>query len=294
MLVEICRRLRFSPLEEYAYVGFGGVAFVDFRLFHKNLGIRRMISIQDTVDRIAQKRFSENKPFKCIQMKFGRSSVVLGRLELRRRSIVWLDYDDLLASSMCLDMETLARKGVKSGTVIFVSYSLALPVSVNDLGDYLQSISNTFDGVSGKPPGEITSDLLAEVGRKTLSQRLNEALSDADAAQPFNERRRAHQIAYFRYRDGVPMATIGWVISTEDDEPSFKQCQFEKCALVRAGNTPYEIKIPILTPYEVRVLERRLSLIGKTSRAPQWLPQKERKSFESCHRFLPDFAVVES
>src|ERR1700712_3390037 len=50
MLCDLFRRMRFSPPETYQYVGFGSVAFIDFRLVHRTLGIRQMISIEETSD----------------------------------------------------------------------------------------------------------------------------------------------------------------------------------------------------------------------------------------------------
>lgn len=40
MLCDLLRRMRFSSLESYQYVGFGSVAFVDFRMIHRALGIK--------------------------------------------------------------------------------------------------------------------------------------------------------------------------------------------------------------------------------------------------------------
>ena len=48
MLAEVFRRLRpFQPIEDYTYIGFGGLWFVDFALIHRMLGVHKMISIED-------------------------------------------------------------------------------------------------------------------------------------------------------------------------------------------------------------------------------------------------------
>ena len=46
MLVDLFRRMRFAPIETYQYIGFGSVAFVDFRMVHKELGIKGLVSIE--------------------------------------------------------------------------------------------------------------------------------------------------------------------------------------------------------------------------------------------------------
>lgn len=40
------RRSKFASVESYQYVGFGSVWFSDFSLFHRQLGIGKMISIE--------------------------------------------------------------------------------------------------------------------------------------------------------------------------------------------------------------------------------------------------------
>src|SRR5690606_4978275 len=62
MLCDIFRKLAaFEPVEHYRYVGFGSVWFADFMLFHRALGIRHMLSIEQAVG--SRERFEANKPF---------------------------------------------------------------------------------------------------------------------------------------------------------------------------------------------------------------------------------------
>ncbi len=76
MLCEAFRKLSFfRKLESYQYVGFGSTYFSDFSLFHKSLGLKNMISIeQNTQDCY---RFEFNKPFKCIDLRLGHSNNIL-------------------------------------------------------------------------------------------------------------------------------------------------------------------------------------------------------------------------
>jgi hypothetical protein len=294
MLVDICRRLRFFPLEDYQYIGFGGVAFVDFRLFHKGLGIRHMVSIQNTSDLSAQSRFAANKPFNCIKMLFGKSSEVLKKIAFKRPTIVWLDFDSLLNSDMCIDLEVLATQRLPVGSVVFVSFQVQVPQDATETENFIEREGPTFGSLSEKQVGDVSSNLIAEAGRKTFFDRLSIALGDADAGLSESKRRFAEQVAFFRYSDGAKMATVGWIICNEGKKEVLKQCQLDKSPLVRSRDSHYEIKVPILTPHEVRLLEKRLTKKGTAANAPSWLPKKEKTSFESCHRFLPDFAVLES
>lgn len=90
MLCETLQRLSFiQKLEKYRYIGFGSTYFSDFNLLHRLLGISKMISIEK--DKKNKDRFEFNKPFSCIEMKFGSSNEVLPMLKWKEPSIVWVD-----------------------------------------------------------------------------------------------------------------------------------------------------------------------------------------------------------
>ena len=67
MLCEALSRLSFIlDLKHYQYVGFGSVYFADFTLFHKQLGIQKLISIEGEEEMEERVRF--NKPYSCIEI----------------------------------------------------------------------------------------------------------------------------------------------------------------------------------------------------------------------------------
>ena len=71
MLCEALSRLSvISDVKHYQYVGFGSVYFADFSLFHKQLGIQKLISIECDEDMETRVRF--NQPYSCIDDKVGR------------------------------------------------------------------------------------------------------------------------------------------------------------------------------------------------------------------------------
>src|SRR4051812_32120603 len=93
MMVEAFRRLsEFRLVDTYRYIGFGSTYFADFQLIHKSLNIQAMKSIERDVENRA--RFEFNKPFRCIEMEFGESNLVLPTLPWADiPTIAWLDYD---------------------------------------------------------------------------------------------------------------------------------------------------------------------------------------------------------
>ena len=126
MLVDLFKRMRFAPIETYQYIGFGSVAFVDFRMVHKALGIKDLISIEDTDDESERERFRNNNPYAGLMLHFGNSSGVLPALDYSKRSLVWLDYDGALSRSMANDLAAVGRQA-KSGTFVAVTFTTAFP-----------------------------------------------------------------------------------------------------------------------------------------------------------------------
>src|SRR3546814_2772121 len=75
MLCDVFRKLAaFDPVEQYRYVGFGSVWFSDFILFHRALGVRHMLSIEQAV--ASKNRFEANRPFN-LDIDFRTSTLVL-------------------------------------------------------------------------------------------------------------------------------------------------------------------------------------------------------------------------
>src|SRR5690606_7852003 len=97
---------------------------------------------------------------------------------------------------------------------------------------------------------------IAELGRFALGAILEKAVSDADSGAPDARRRRVKQLCFFQYRDGAPMATVGWMIVAGDELTVYESSHFDALPFVTSGQTPFRIKIPNVTPLEVREMER--------------------------------------
>lgn len=293
MMIELYRSLRFLPTNEYQYVSFGSVAFIDFRMVHRMLGISNMISIEGTNEPEAKIRFGHNKPFAGIDLRFGHSNAVLPTLDFTKPSIVWLDYDGHLARSMANDVATVAREAA-SGTFIGVTFSRYFPTEDDERTAYLTRLKEEFPEFvpDDAKPLDYDGIKLAEFGRTVLGALLNNALSNADAGKQPDEKRAAFQVCNFRYRDGVPMVTIGWVIADGTDTDVLADCRLSDLSFYRDSDRAFGIKPPIITPYEVREMEKHLPDEDQVHTLT-WIPEADRKSFLKIYRFLPHFAVLE-
>src|SRR5260221_1308955 len=119
MLLEVFRRLEFfESLEKYCYIGFGATTFTDFVLFHKELNIGEMVSIEKYEE--YERRCNFNKPFDCIKIKIGESNDVLTELSWEKRVIAWLDYDGRLDPKVQTDINYAVSR-VKSGSMLVVT-----------------------------------------------------------------------------------------------------------------------------------------------------------------------------
>ncbi len=296
MMAEAFLRLRpFGAVEAYRYVGMGSVYFSDFTLFHSICGFGAMVSIEGTEDATVQERFLMNVPLGGINMLFGHSNAALPKLEWDRRSVVWLDYDNSLGGAVLTDVRYLASK-MKSGSL--------LAVSVNaDLLDKEESKKKPLDmliqrlGASDKIPTEISilghlpAAKVASTYRSILAQEIQDGLNDRNAGRNDGEKYCVQQVLFFRYADGAPMLTIAWVIFEEGQEQLVDQCDFKRLPFFRSEADPFEIKIPLLTPIEMRLLNRQL---GKPAGAEPVaaenalpIPKAESDKFYNVRRYWP-------
>jgi len=80
MFVDAFQRLAQAGFEirDYQYTGFGSIFFVDFIIFHKLLGISKMLSIEH--DERIETRVKFNCPFECVDVKIDLATNVIPTL----------------------------------------------------------------------------------------------------------------------------------------------------------------------------------------------------------------------
>ncbi|MGO7337158.1 O-methyltransferase [Rhizobium leguminosarum] len=299
MLGDVFRRLsHFEVLEDYVYVGFGSVWFTDFVLYHKMLGIRDMISIEEASG--ARDRFEANRPFN-IDIVFQKSNVALPKLDWARRQIVWLDYDGTLSIEMLLDARTVAAKA-RSGSIIAIS------VQCNEAADVEDSVENpngpnALDrfvqrfGRERVPQGTTEEDLygwrFGKLSRDLIAQEIETALSTRNAS---GEQHFAfHPITSINYQDDAKMTTIVGVIVENAEVEKFAACQFERLDFLQGRQQPIKIEVPKLTGRELKHIERQLPLSeGVQIDLAGGIPGKDARLFIEMYRYFPNFAVVEA
>ena len=89
------------------------------------------------------------------------------------------------------------------------------------------------------------------------------------------------------------MATFGWVVVAEEDKSKFEASKFDALSFIRTDNKYFTIKIPLITPLEVREMERKLPNL-EAEESLSWIPLEEREAFLNIYRYLPFFAPMEA
>ncbi len=306
MLCGAFRRLHhFDTIESYQYVGFGSIYFSDFHLFHRDLGISNMVSIEK--DANYKKRFEFNKPYKCIRIDFRPASEVLPEIDWRSKTIVWLDYEGKLNETVLSDVSTVCARA-SSGSVLVVSVNAHVESEPDEIvrKEYEEETGLKFEvdkyrvrelrkriGVNlplettGK---DIRRDGLAKISRKVIHNKIQETLSVRNGPLPDENKLEYRQIFNFHYSDGARMMTTGGVIFRHGEKDFFENCAFSELNYVCFDDDVYSIKVPCFTQKEIHHLN---SKIPKKKRGriviPGVLPT-DIYNYADLYRYFPTFA----
>lgn len=277
MIVDACRRLTaVSALEQYQYVGFGGLEFIDFVEFHRGLGIPLMTSIER--DTNMQHRLEFNKPYNSIRVLMGEARDQLPQVDWTRLAISWLDYTDVLTRDILRDVDFVVRSSVPGSIVIVTVNGAATGVRLPDrldalrekLGDLIGDDLNASD-ISGWGP--------AQIERRVLQATAHSVGREAHG-MPFR------QLFNFHYADDAKMLTWGGIVTSASVDRTIDACRFDDLDFVRTSADAFEISVPVLTQREIAYLETEL--VGSTTGVLpkiQGVEAKDIQSFAQVYRW---------
>lgn len=293
MIEELLRRFSrgFTPTEHLRYIGFGGIAFSDFILFHKALGFSQMISIEE---REAQApRFEFNRPFSCVDVVYGTSNQVLPRLPWRETpTVVWLDYDDALSDEVLLDVRHIAGN-VSAGSMLFLSLNVHTRENADEPAVALKALKEQV-AEEKLPPnlgtGDFYSTGFAKLTRRVVIDEIEDALRIRNGVLPASSRISFTQLVNFRYADGAPMMTLGGLIRSSAQRTNEGACGFDELAFVSTDDGAFKVKAPVLTRREVRYLDRHLPQESVDGIDFKGIPRKDVRAYADTYRYYPFFA----
>lgn len=280
MITEAARSLaNIAPLPTYSYVGFGALEFVDFDLIHRTLGISKMTSIE--CDLSNPRRYEFNRPFRGIDLLFGRASQHLPALDWSGLRIVWLDYEGQLTREFVRDIETVARV-ILPGSLLIVTlgagakYGSRLPTLTENVGIERVPVDLTETDLDG--PWSFAA-AQRTIATSALDEVLSVRLDQACAQQIFN----------FVYADSARMQTVGWLITAPALTQVVTSCRFDDHDFVRAGDTPLELKVPVLTRREIARLNLKLPASRSARLRENWIDQQTQSDYAQIYRYYPSF-----
>lgn len=296
MFCEAFRKLsEFGDITKYRYVGFGSTYFSDFTLMHKALGLKNMISIEEEIS--DAERFEFNVPFSCITMKYGNSNDELPALPWDVRTILWLDYDRSINTSVLTDIKHFFTSAIP-GSIILITLNASIYGVETGREVEEEKRLALLEDIIGKtkiPLGITGKDLhgwkTSKVFRRIMINEIEEIINARNGSQSPDNKLSFKQLFYFQYKDGAKMLTLGGIFIDEGQEETFKRCAFDKLEFFRDGDTPYEIKVPNLTLREIKYLEKFLP--NSLDKSKPFLPEADKKKYSRVYRYFPLFAETE-
>ncbi|WP_075318136.1 O-methyltransferase [Bacteroides togonis] len=271
----------------YQYIGFGGLAFTDFKLFHRELHINTMYSIEGGYN---EQKLEFNKPYSCIKILCGDSSNMLSSIDLSKSSIIWLDYDGCLTMDVFRDLEQVLMK-IPHGSIYLMSCNRQLrkekiPYSLADLSALFGNLV----------PLGLENDCCCNTKAPTTIKKMLEA----DCANVISDRNKTEtsklkfqtlfNLVYEEYR-GARMYTFGGIVLHETfDEKTLNIWDLDFINT----DEPYEVDIPNLTYREASALNQILNLNERESYFVDnsIIEKDEIERYKKYYKYLPNFYDV--
>lgn len=297
-------------IKNYRYIGMGSAYFSDFSLFHKTLGINKLLSIEGAADYQSKRRIKFNKPFACIDIKFGWTDKILPKLpwdKWQEKSIVWLDYTDKIQEFMISDIDTVLFK-VKPGSVFLISVDITEddemdkeknPENLSAKKFRLKMLTENV-GNESIPPRAHDMVLNIEDNKTIVREIIHNAFLSVirrrNGGLKESEQIQYKQLFNLHYKDTADMLTVGGIIYTKEQEIKVGE-MFDHLDFVRNDEDCFSVRVPKLTYREIHALDKVLppKMTTKKKRVKDDLSKIplsaiDKKNYESIYRYFPTFA----
>lgn len=273
------------PIHLYRYIGFGAFYFSDFVLFHNQLNINQMISIEQSSN---AERYNFNKPYKCIEMAYGPASHVIAnkiKFSGEIKDIVWLDYDGNFATEVLNDMLLLLDR-VSSGSFVFTSFNTSIPD--DECARKMPYLQDNFPDYL--PPKLEEKDISKKTIPSILFSVVDTAVQKGMVARNVKEEIDlvAKPVFFVKYNDNAEMLTIGYYIVRTDN---FDESILVDMPWCPQEEKPFSIDVPCFTKAEIREINRFLpgSTAAEIHAQLPYLEEKDIKKYIGMYKYYPNF-----
>jgi hypothetical protein len=286
MLIDAFQRLGHAGFDipSYQYTGFGSIYFVDFIMFHKLLGIHKMLSVEHDAE--ISKRVIFNKPFDGIKIEIGSIGDFIPDLSADCQHILWLDYDDILHS---VQLQDLVHAGtyLSRGSILLVTLDVEPPEGKGpkDWKKYFDSEAEDYLGHKYK---------LSDFSRSKLTQLNVDVLEAAIIRGIAGRDVHFWPLFYFSYADGHEMITIGGMIGTEGDRRRLKASTVDEAIYYRDSlrENPFRVSVPRVTRKERLYLDCSMPCSDHWGPTEFELSGEEVLAYRAVYRFFPAYAEL--
>lgn len=208
-------------LEQYRYIGFGSMWFIDFIFAHRLLRITSMWSIE-RVNSSARAEF--NRPYDCIEIKSGDSCEILARMAPEEWSIpfiAWFDYDGRFDKDVFGDCEILLTKASPGSVILMTVNAHRNSYKPVDESGYARASINTLREIFGdsvpvegvpSEPREIEISKFPNILSGCILNLMGHIVRGSGRASKSCPYRFIPLFA-FEHNDGAPMITVGGMLA---------------------------------------------------------------------------------
>lgn len=290
MLLSTFIRLSNKYESPYQYIGFGGLTFTDFKLFHKELHIEKMHSIEG--GDFSTERLSFNKPYSFIKIHKDLSTNALLKMDLSKKSIIWLDYDNDLDNYMFDDLSLLINK-LPIGSIYLMTCNKQLK---SEKTGEIYKVDEFNEKFGSKVPFGIKSkDFSAEESHKTIRKMLLTHIDNIIIDRNRNDENLKFQQLYniiYQENRGAKMFTFGGIITEKDTE--FESLNLNDFSFLRINDNVYKIEIPNITFREEIFINQHLGDEEKIEelKSKNIIERKDIEKYVAIYKFLPNFFDV--
>ena len=275
---------------EYQYVGFGGLTFTDFKIFHKKLHIKEMHSIEGGDFSVEKLKY--NSPYSFIEIHKNFSTNVLTQIDLTRKTLIWLDYDGALDTYMFDDLSILMNR-LPEGSVYIFTCNRELKSQEGEGHYTVSEFERKFTSLT--PFGIKNKDFGGQENFKTIRKMLLQQIEDIMSSR----KRLGHNVKFtqlynilYEENRGARMYTFGGIITKEESE--IESLELSSLDFIKYYEDPYRLNIPNLTHKEEILIseylgdEKRIEVL----KAKNIVSDTEIRKYIETYKYLPSFFDV--
>jgi len=274
---------------DYQYIGFGGITFTDFKLFHKELHIDEMYSIEG--GKFSTEKLNFNAPFSFIKIHNKFSTEALENISFEKKSLIWLDYDGTLDNYFFNDIRTVFSK-LPEGSIYLITCNRELKQKNSGSEYTTQQFREVFGDIA--PFKLKNKDFSAQENhntiRKMLTSHIQSVLDDRNTTT--NETLIFNQLFNICYQEnrGARMYTFGGVIiKSEFDTSKLNLSDFE---FISNDETTYKLAIPNFTRKEIDLVDSHLLTNEEVLLNKEIVTTAELEKYKKTYKYLPNFFDV--